>query len=69
METSRSGLFWLQKTQTLQDEEVDGEYGLIVNGHSLVSAGTFQPDSRSGWTLTVPAAFRPLRWTTARWSC
>lgn len=41
MVTSRSGLFWLQKTQTLQDEKVDADYGLIINGHSLVSTGTF----------------------------
>lgn len=33
---SRTGLFWLQKTQTVKDEKVDGEYGLIINGHSLV---------------------------------
>ncbi|XP_056875092.1 phospholipid-transporting ATPase ID [Takifugu flavidus] len=36
--SSRSGLFWLQRTQTLQDEKVDGEYGLIINGHSLAFA-------------------------------
>uniref|UniRef100_H3C4D3 Phospholipid-transporting ATPase n=1 Tax=Tetraodon nigroviridis TaxID=99883 RepID=H3C4D3_TETNG len=36
--TSRSGLFWLQKTQRLQDEQVDGEYALIINGHSLAFA-------------------------------
>ncbi|KAM9338399.1 phospholipid-transporting ATPase ID-like [Symphorus nematophorus] len=35
---SRAGLFWLKKTQTVQDEEVDGEYGLIINGHSLAFA-------------------------------
>lgn len=33
---SREGLFWLKKTETVQDEKVDGEYGLIINGHSLV---------------------------------
>lgn len=33
---SRAGLFWLQKTETLQDEKADGEYGLVINGHSLV---------------------------------
>lgn len=33
---SRTGLCWLQKTQTVKDEKVDGEYGLIINGHSLV---------------------------------
>ncbi|XP_030004214.1 phospholipid-transporting ATPase ID [Sphaeramia orbicularis] len=35
---SRSGLFWLQKTQTVPDEDVAGEYGLIINGHSLAFA-------------------------------
>lgn len=34
---SRSGLLWLQKTRTVEDEKVDGEYALIINGHSLVS--------------------------------
>lgn len=33
---ARAGLFWLQKTETLQDEKVDGQYGLVINGHSLV---------------------------------
>lgn len=32
----RAGLFWLQKTENVQDEKVDGEYGLVINGHSLV---------------------------------
>ncbi|KAM8744213.1 phospholipid-transporting ATPase ID [Acanthopagrus schlegelii] len=31
----RAGLFWLQKTETVQDEKVDGDYGLVINGHSL----------------------------------
>ncbi|KAK2888484.1 phospholipid-transporting ATPase ID [Channa argus] len=35
---SRAGLFWLQITETLQDEKVDGEYGLVINGHSLAFA-------------------------------
>ncbi|KAM7393155.1 hypothetical protein PAMA_008010 [Pampus argenteus] len=35
---SRSGLFWLEKTETVQDEKVDGQYGLIINGHSLAFA-------------------------------
>lgn len=35
---TRTGLLWLQKTETVQDEKVDGEYGLIINGHSLVSS-------------------------------
>lgn len=33
---ARAGLFWLQKTVTVDDEKVDGEYALIINGHSLV---------------------------------
>lgn len=33
---SRVGLFWLKKTETMQDEKMDGDYGLIINGHSLV---------------------------------
>lgn len=33
---SRAGLFWLQKTVNVEDEKVDGEYALIINGHSLV---------------------------------
>lgn len=33
---ARAGLFWLQKTETVQDENVDGAYGLVINGHSLV---------------------------------
>ncbi|XP_034047826.1 phospholipid-transporting ATPase ID-like [Thalassophryne amazonica] len=36
--TVRAGLFWLKKSQTVHDEEVDGEYGLIINGHSLAFA-------------------------------
>ncbi|RVE65591.1 hypothetical protein OJAV_G00118000 [Oryzias javanicus] len=36
--TSRSGLFWLKKTQTVQDEKVDGEYAMLINGHSLAFA-------------------------------
>ncbi|KAM9820172.1 phospholipid-transporting ATPase ID [Neosynchiropus ocellatus] len=35
---SRSGLFWSQKTQMVHDEEVQGEYGLVINGHSLAFA-------------------------------
>ncbi|KAM4532174.1 phospholipid-transporting ATPase ID-like [Fundulus diaphanus] len=35
---ARAGLLWLQKTQTVLDENVDGEYGLIINGHSLAHA-------------------------------
>uniref|UniRef100_A0A671VVJ9 Phospholipid-transporting ATPase n=1 Tax=Sparus aurata TaxID=8175 RepID=A0A671VVJ9_SPAAU len=34
----RVGLFWLEKTETVQDEKVDGDYGLIINGHSLAFA-------------------------------
>lgn len=33
---SREGLFWLKNTETVQDEKADGDYGLIINGHSLV---------------------------------
>ncbi len=33
---ARAGLFWLQKTRTVLDDKVDGDYGLIINGHSLV---------------------------------
>lgn len=39
LKKSRSGLLWLEKTQTVEDEKVDGEYGLVINGHSLVSGG------------------------------
>ncbi|MEQ2291993.1 Phospholipid-transporting ATPase ID, partial [Ameca splendens] len=35
---ARAGLFWLKKMETVQDEKVDGEYGLIINGHSLAFA-------------------------------
>ncbi|XP_035995987.1 phospholipid-transporting ATPase ID isoform X1 [Fundulus heteroclitus] len=35
---ARAGLFWLQKTETVPDENVEGEYGLIINGHSLAFA-------------------------------
>ncbi|XP_038153492.1 phospholipid-transporting ATPase ID-like [Cyprinodon tularosa] len=35
---ARAGLLWRQKTQTVQDEAVEGEYGLIINGHSLAFA-------------------------------
>ncbi|XP_029024237.1 phospholipid-transporting ATPase ID [Betta splendens] len=38
MTTGRAGLFWLQRTQTVKDEEADGEYGLVINGHSLAFA-------------------------------
>ncbi|XP_061590379.1 phospholipid-transporting ATPase ID-like [Cololabis saira] len=36
--TARSGLFWLQKTESVQDEKANGEYALIINGHSLAFA-------------------------------
>ncbi|XP_057675656.1 phospholipid-transporting ATPase ID-like [Corythoichthys intestinalis] len=32
------GLLWLQKTETIHDDKVDGEYALVVNGHSLAFA-------------------------------
>ncbi|KAF7663385.1 hypothetical protein LDENG_00213100 [Lucifuga dentata] len=35
---SRAGLFWLQKKETVKDEKVDGDYGLVINGHSLAFA-------------------------------
>lgn len=35
---AHAGLFWLQKTETVQDEKVDGEYALVINGHSLAFA-------------------------------
>ncbi len=33
---ARAGLFWLEKTETVQDEKIEGDYGLVINGHSLV---------------------------------
>jgi len=33
---SRAGLFWRLKTRKVEDEKVNGEYALIINGHSLV---------------------------------
>lgn len=39
--TARAGLFWLKKTQTVQDEKVDGEYAMLINGHSLVRPSFF----------------------------
>lgn len=35
---ARAGLFWLKKTETVQDEKVDGDYALVINGHSLAFA-------------------------------
>uniref|UniRef100_A0A8C7UNJ9 Phospholipid-transporting ATPase n=1 Tax=Oncorhynchus mykiss TaxID=8022 RepID=A0A8C7UNJ9_ONCMY len=35
---SRSGLFCLLKTETVADEPVDGEYAMVINGHSLAFA-------------------------------
>ncbi|KAM9323032.1 phospholipid-transporting ATPase ID-like [Pholidichthys leucotaenia] len=35
---SHAGLFWLKKTETVNDEKVDRDYGLIINGHSLAFA-------------------------------
>ncbi|KAM9323033.1 phospholipid-transporting ATPase FetA-like [Pholidichthys leucotaenia] len=35
---SRAGLFWIEKTETVKDEKVNGDYGLIINGHSLAFA-------------------------------
>ncbi|XP_077398687.1 phospholipid-transporting ATPase ID-like [Vanacampus margaritifer] len=35
---ARTGLLWMQKTETLHDDQVDGEYALVLNGHSLAVA-------------------------------
>nr|XP_015831762.2 phospholipid-transporting ATPase ID [Nothobranchius furzeri] len=35
---ARGGLFWLKKTETVEDEKVDEEYGLVINGQSLAFA-------------------------------
>ncbi|XP_061836889.2 phospholipid-transporting ATPase ID-like isoform X2 [Nerophis lumbriciformis] len=35
---ARAGLFWLQKTEIVHDDNVDGEYALVINGHSLAFA-------------------------------
>lgn len=35
---SRAGLFWLKSTHYVPDEKMEGEYGLIINGHSLAYA-------------------------------
>uniref|UniRef100_A0A8C7XBL4 Phospholipid-transporting ATPase n=1 Tax=Oryzias sinensis TaxID=183150 RepID=A0A8C7XBL4_9TELE len=35
---ARAGLFWLKKTETVQDEKVNGEYAMLINGHSLAFA-------------------------------
>ncbi|KAJ3604956.1 hypothetical protein NHX12_027007 [Muraenolepis orangiensis] len=32
---ARAGLFWRQKTWKVEDEKVNGEYALVINGHSL----------------------------------
>ncbi|XP_056288825.1 phospholipid-transporting ATPase ID-like [Pseudoliparis swirei] len=34
----RAGLFWMEKTERVEDEKTEGEYGLIINGHSLAFA-------------------------------
>uniref|UniRef100_A0A8C7WJU5 Phospholipid-transporting ATPase n=1 Tax=Oncorhynchus mykiss TaxID=8022 RepID=A0A8C7WJU5_ONCMY len=39
---SRSGLFCLLKTETVADEPVDGEYAMVINGHSLVRTRTLK---------------------------
>ncbi|XP_072309752.1 phospholipid-transporting ATPase ID isoform X2 [Eucyclogobius newberryi] len=38
VDKSRAGLFWLQTKCSVPDEQVDGQYGLIINGHSLAFA-------------------------------
>ncbi|XP_051906198.1 probable phospholipid-transporting ATPase IM isoform X2 [Hippocampus zosterae] len=35
---AHSGLLWMQRTETVQDDKVDGEYALVINGHSLAFA-------------------------------
>ncbi|XP_072228680.1 phospholipid-transporting ATPase ID-like [Leuresthes tenuis] len=35
---ARAGLFWVDKIETVEDEKVDGDYALIINGHSLAFA-------------------------------
>ncbi|XP_061553466.1 phospholipid-transporting ATPase ID-like isoform X4 [Phycodurus eques] len=35
---ARAGFFWLQKTETVHDDKVNGEYALVINGHSLAFA-------------------------------
>uniref|UniRef100_A0A8C5AT55 Phospholipid-transporting ATPase n=1 Tax=Gadus morhua TaxID=8049 RepID=A0A8C5AT55_GADMO len=35
---ARAGLFWRQKTRKVEDEAVNGEYALVINGHSLAYA-------------------------------
>nr|XP_057919997.1 phospholipid-transporting ATPase ID-like [Doryrhamphus excisus] len=35
---ARAGLFWHQKTETVHDDKVEGEYALVINGHSLAFA-------------------------------
>ncbi|XP_034458538.1 phospholipid-transporting ATPase ID [Hippoglossus hippoglossus] len=35
---ARAGLFWSHKTESVQDEKVEGDYGLVINGHSLAFA-------------------------------
>uniref|UniRef100_A0A4W5PDH4 Phospholipid-transporting ATPase n=1 Tax=Hucho hucho TaxID=62062 RepID=A0A4W5PDH4_9TELE len=37
-----SGLFCLLKTETVADEPVDGEYAMVINGHSLVRTRTLK---------------------------
>ena len=51
--TSRSGLCWLQKTQNVQDEKVDGEYGLIINGHSLVRSASVHLHTDEEWRAAL----------------
>ncbi|XP_046873824.1 phospholipid-transporting ATPase ID [Hypomesus transpacificus] len=36
--TGRAGLFGVQKRTTVEDDKVDGDYGLVINGHSLAYA-------------------------------
>uniref|UniRef100_A0A6Q2Y6H2 Phospholipid-transporting ATPase n=1 Tax=Esox lucius TaxID=8010 RepID=A0A6Q2Y6H2_ESOLU len=36
LQMSRNGLFCLLKKETMEDEPVNGEYAMVINGHSLV---------------------------------
>ncbi|XP_077593594.1 phospholipid-transporting ATPase ID-like isoform X2 [Stigmatopora nigra] len=38
VDESRSGLLWLGVTRSVPDDRADGEYALVINGHSLALA-------------------------------
>lgn len=54
--SGRSGLFWTQKYQRVQDEKVDGEYGLVINGHSLVRRSKVIPNETGELATNSPWA-------------